>query len=211
MASQQQITTSSASSLPQHGDQRVDHRAAIGLRATTILAEFWRDRDEPDAQRALQIEVWMDVLEPFTQAEIRAAWAEYNRSGPRSERGQLLRPDPGALRTIILRNRPVPPRVASQLAPREPDRIPCPADKARAMLDEAGFTEVVAVALRKMPMATSIDVAVAGPATSQEGGHWSDGVPDDDPRMQRLRASRAQNRLMNPDGKMPVPERQASD
>ena len=33
--------------------------------------------------------------------EIRAAWVEYQRNGPRSAKGVLIRPDPGALWQII--------------------------------------------------------------------------------------------------------------
>ncbi|WP_263721532.1 hypothetical protein [Defluviimonas sp. WL0075] len=54
---------------------------------------------------AIDLECWLDVLEVYSDEEIRRAWAEYQRSGPRSARGVLYKPDPGALYQIIERNR----------------------------------------------------------------------------------------------------------
>lgn len=47
--------------------------------------------------RALELEGWLDVLESLSDAEIRMAWAEYQKTGPRSAAGKLLKPDAGAL------------------------------------------------------------------------------------------------------------------
>lgn len=64
------------------------------------------------------MEGWIDVLEPYEPEEIRRAWAEYQKSGPRSERGALYRPDAGAIARIIDRR-----RRNSRLASQEPQLI----------------------------------------------------------------------------------------
>lgn len=94
----------SASSKPlrveQH-NERVDHRRRIGVRARAYLNTFWFNEETPDALRAVELEGWMDTLEACAEDEIRLAWADYQRDGPRSARGLLIKPDPGALWQII--------------------------------------------------------------------------------------------------------------
>ena len=71
----------------------------------SILRQFWQAEEVPDAVRALEMEAWMDVLEPLAEDEIRAAWAEYQRQGPRSAKGALYRPDAGALYRLAMQAR----------------------------------------------------------------------------------------------------------
>ena len=104
--------------LPQ---QQKEHRAKIGVRAEAILRGFWRDESPSDAVRALELEGWMDVLENCSHSEIRKAWAEYQKTGPRTQSGKLYKPDAGALYLIIINSRPKPKVV--QLNP-EPLRKP---------------------------------------------------------------------------------------
>lgn len=80
-------------------------RERIGLRVTVILSSFWLDQEASRAERVLELEGWLDVLEPLDDTEVRAAWAEYQRSGPRSAAGKLLRPDAGALYRIAMQAR----------------------------------------------------------------------------------------------------------
>ena len=87
-----------ASSAPQPEEQR----ERIGVRVGSILGQFWRDEDTPEAMQVLELEGWMDVLEPLTEDEIRRAWVEYQRTGPRTARGALRRPDAGALYRIAM-------------------------------------------------------------------------------------------------------------
>jgi|AntRauTorckE5430_2_1112549.scaffolds.fasta_scaffold14282_3 hypothetical protein len=89
--------------------ERIRHREKIGVRAEGILAQFWRDSDSTQAERTLEHETWMDVLETCSHSEIRAAWAEYQKTGPRTQAGKLYKPDPGALYKIIMKRRPKPP------------------------------------------------------------------------------------------------------
>lgn len=108
-----------------------------------ILTQFWRHDDTPPAVQAIEIEGWLDVLEPYDDAEIRAAWAEYQRSGPRSARGALYKPDAGALYAIVQRER----RDAAERASAH-RRLPSPpqdapvrisAERAAEILREVGF------------------------------------------------------------------------
>lgn len=114
--------------------QQKEHRAKIGVRVEAILGQFWRDDNAPDAIRALELEGWMDVLEPCSHSELREAWAVYQRTGPRTEKGRLLKPDAGALYRIVMRRRPKPP--APRPAPAPPKRMT--GEEAKAVLKSAG-------------------------------------------------------------------------
>lgn len=85
--------------------QREEQRIRTGLRVTSILTQFWRDENVADAMQAIEIEGWVDVLEPLTEREIRDAWAVYQRTGPRSRNGALRKPDAGALYLIAMKAR----------------------------------------------------------------------------------------------------------
>lgn len=83
----------------------VAQRERIGVRIEAILSQFWRDDATPDAVQVLEIEGWMDVLQSLSEAEIRAAWAEYQKNGPRTKTGRLYKPDAGALFSIAAASR----------------------------------------------------------------------------------------------------------
>jgi hypothetical protein len=134
--------------------QKEAHRAKIGLRAEAILGGFWRD-DTPDAVRAMEIEGWIDALENCSHSEIRDAWATYQRHGPRSQSGRLVRPDAGALYRLIADARPKPRLVSLPAPDPEPDRKPLPLAKRIAISREVGFRVAddghVAVTAKPMP------------------------------------------------------------
>jgi len=118
--------------------QQKVHRAKIGARAEAILSQFWRDDETPDAVRALEIEGWIDVLESCSHSELRAAWAKYQRTGPRTQAGKLYKPDAGAIWHLVVGSRPKPQIVAPPPARAEPkQRIS--ADRARQICEETGF------------------------------------------------------------------------
>lgn len=79
--------------------QKEQHRIRLGLRLRAILTQFWQE-DVSAPVRAMELEGWVDVLEDLTEDEVRNAWAAYQRSGPRSEKGALYRPDAGAIRKL---------------------------------------------------------------------------------------------------------------
>lgn len=80
-----------------------------------ILNQFWRE-DEGDAEKAFMFQSWMDVLQGCTLDEMRAAWADYQCTGPRTAAGRLYRPDPGALWLRIDKARELERLVAAQEA-----------------------------------------------------------------------------------------------
>jgi hypothetical protein len=87
--------------------QQQEHRAKIGVRARVILSQFWKE-DTTDAEQAIEAEGWMDVLETCSHSEIRAAWADYQKHGPRTKTGRLVKPDAGALYRRVIDARPKP-------------------------------------------------------------------------------------------------------
>ena len=98
-----------------------DHRAKIGVKAESILANFWREDGISDVVRVCEIQGWIDVLETCSHNEIRAAWTDYQRSGPRNSTGRLLKPDAGALWRIVIASRPRPtPRPITPQAIEQP-------------------------------------------------------------------------------------------
>lgn len=117
--------------------QQQAHREKIGVRSQAILGQFWRDDDTPDALQALEIEGWCDVLENCSHSEIRAAWAGYQKTGPRTAAGKLYKPDAGALYRIIQAARPKPKLVPQPEPERTEPRVT--AEQADAILDSVGF------------------------------------------------------------------------
>lgn len=116
--------------------QQLEHRTKIGVRVEAILGQFWRDDDTPDAVRAVEIEGWMDVLENCSHSEIRAAWTDYQKSGPRTATGKLYKPDAGALYSRVIQARPRP---APAPMPEPEPREPISKERAKEILEEAGF------------------------------------------------------------------------
>lgn len=122
-------------------EQQIEHRRRIAARCEAILGQFWRD-DDAAPIRALQVEGYVDVLQHVSHGELRDAWAEYQRTGPRTRAGRLLRPDAGALLELVVRDRArkqapvIAPRPAPELTPREGflDR-----KSAAEIMDEVGF------------------------------------------------------------------------
>lgn len=94
----------------------------MAVRVDAILGQFWRDDATPKPVQVLEIETWLDVLEPLTEAEIRFAWAEYQRSGPRTGKGRLTKPDAGAIWRIASAVRRADATIASLERRREQDR-----------------------------------------------------------------------------------------
>ena len=90
-----QKALTASSSEPSTSDEK------MGIEVTGILLQFWRDADDPDEVRAVEMRGWLDVMAGCSVKEIRAAWADYQKTGPRSGRGALYRPDAGAIWTRI--------------------------------------------------------------------------------------------------------------
>ena len=115
-------------------EQKAAHRGKIAIRVRSILNQFWRD-DVPAAVEAMEREAWVETLAPLSHDELLSAWVEYQRTGPRTERGTLIKPDAGALYRIAMGRRPKPRPVLVQRAA-EPDRVPVTPDRATEILCE---------------------------------------------------------------------------
>jgi len=114
MATELTAPTNFAALSPQ---QQEAHRTKIGVRSKAILGQFWHDADTDLAVQAIEIEGWCDVLQNCSHSEIRAAWADYQRGGPRTQAGKLYKPDAGAIYNLILDSRPRPKLVVAEPEP----------------------------------------------------------------------------------------------
>jgi len=110
------------------------HRGKIALRVESILNQFWRE-DTSDAHRAMEVEGWVATLETCSHDEVLSAWVSYQRNGPRTERGVLIRPDAGAIYHLALKNRPAPPIRVVGTKP-EPVRPPISPQRAKEIIAE---------------------------------------------------------------------------
>ncbi|MCB1355988.1 MAG: hypothetical protein KDK53_05645 [Maritimibacter sp.] len=86
-------------------EEKVRHEAKVAIFSKAILARFWSDENEPDEYRDIEMETWLDVIGKLGQDEIRAAWSDYQKTGPRTRDGKLYRPDPGAIYLRVMKLR----------------------------------------------------------------------------------------------------------
>ncbi|WP_226552961.1 hypothetical protein [Celeribacter naphthalenivorans] len=121
--------------------QKEAHREKVVIRASAILRQFWRDYATPASEQVLELEGWADVLESASEGEIRRAWAEYQRTGPRTQNGVLRKPDAGAIWAIVRKSRPMPKIVKDQDEDRPRNHID--AETRANILTECGFGHVV--------------------------------------------------------------------
>lgn len=157
-----------------------------------ILNSFWVSDRTPDAVQAIEIEGWLDVLEGLTEDEVRTAWSNYQKSGPRTDRNVLKRPDPGALYDMAMRHREFLARQAPRQAPPpEPEREISAEEKARVDAVVKGFAnERTLQNLRKAPLATSTYEAEVK-AEAPPRPHWTETATAAD--LAQLEAARAAN------------------
>jgi len=164
----------------------------LAARVRVTLRTFYRDSSTTDADEALELESWLDVLSSVAVWEFKDAWAEYQRSGPRSERGALHKPDAGAIRALVMGKRKAAyeqKRLAAPPPPAEPERPRVDAHAAEQILARAGFTPQRFAAVRAAPMARTLDEAMTR-AAEPPAPHWSEGLPEDHPQMVALREAR---------------------
>ena len=123
------VPTNSTASFQGRSDSTIPDekdRARKAVRTHVILSGFWRDAGDPEEGSSMELSDWMDALVGVSADELRTAWAEYQRSGPRSSSGRLARPDPGALYRIAIKARATaaiinpPPRVQIGAPPPAP-------------------------------------------------------------------------------------------
>ena len=106
----------------QPSEARRNRRQRIYIRVKAILDQFWVSEDTEEVVRALQLEGWIDVLEPCSEEDIKVAWIDYQREGPRTARGVLIKPDAGAFWQIIEKKRKTESLLAQAAKRREMDQ-----------------------------------------------------------------------------------------
>lgn len=82
-------------------EQQTAHREKIATLAEAILSNFWADDGTSLEVKTLQRREWIEQLKHYKLAEIEDAWITYQRTGPRSKNGRLLRPLSGDILNII--------------------------------------------------------------------------------------------------------------
>ena len=170
-----------------------EHRSRLGIRVMAILNSFWVSDRTPDAVQAIEIEGWLDVLEGLTEDEVRTAWSNYQKNGPRNDRHVLKRPDPGALHDMAMRHREFLARQVKRAAPPPPPPPPepSPGDKARVDAVTKRFANAASMqAMSKAPLATSFAEAEVM-AEAPPPRHWTDTATPE--QLAQLEAARAAN------------------
>lgn len=89
------------SSLPLSQGQSLSERAELALRISAMLGTFWGPDDTADEIRAIELETWLDTLGDMTCDQFRDAWITYQRTGPRTAKGRLYKPDAGAIWRLV--------------------------------------------------------------------------------------------------------------
>ena len=118
-----------AKSLSPQGLQ--DHRAAIAFEVKTHVKFYERD----DRVVAAKIAWWCDELQDWTQEQVVWALREWNRESPRVD------PSPGDILGLMkaMRGKREAEKMASLPKPPEPERTPVSKERAREIMEAAGF------------------------------------------------------------------------
>lgn len=89
--------------MPQHSpsQSQSSERAELALRISAMLGTFWGSDDTADEIRAIELESWLDTLGAMTCDQFRDAWITYQRTGPRTAKGRLYKPDAGAIWKLV--------------------------------------------------------------------------------------------------------------
>lgn len=169
------------------------HAEWIAGRVQTLLSHYFSPELSPEVREAA-IDDWIKALVDQGRDDIEDACQTYLRDQPR------CRPTPGDIRQRALsragarlknRRMALPP-------PEEPKPAPVSAEQAERICQMAGFTPKAIEALRRAPMARTLEEAMA-PRLSTRRPHWTETVAPDSPEMEALRKARAANRLIGGD------------
>lgn len=173
-----------------------DEAFALGRARVTLKLYF--ERDMSDLDRAEMLEEFGRALRGLPRWAVSQAFDRWNRE-------QRRRPAPGDI--VDLAKQAIR-RITDELADRrrEADRaaLPAPetdpeeraamAERAKRIIEEAGFTAKRLAIVQRFPTARTIEEAVAKHETDRQ--HWTEAVAPDGPEMAALRAARAANPLM---------------
>ena len=145
---------------------------------------------------AIEVASYKRVLRGVTPSELLDAWEAHQLDARGyDDRGRLLKPTAIGLRTRVNRAR----YLAAPLKRIEPP-APRPArtaeEKARAdeIVAQVGFTLERRDLLKRFPKCRT-DAEIEDAQASVNAGHWTQGLPDDDPRIVALRQGREAYRV----------------
>lgn len=131
--------------MPSYGALRGDreHRVWIAGAIRTLLANYWQD-DGSERLDAAAGKQWADDLEAFPQPVIEAAINHWRRT-------ETKRPTPAHI--IRLCGERMPRPTFNVVEFREPERVPCTPEQAKAILREHGYDREPEIArmVRRMP------------------------------------------------------------
>lgn len=168
----------------------------ILTRANVCLASFY-DPDLDPATKAGVREGFVRALRDLpTWAVMRGfdnwEWSSTRRPSP-AEIRMLAEAELRPITDELARRRRIHDEAEAGCQKREAERVD-PATAAR-ILAEAGFTPKRMEAVRRAPMAGSMDQAEAT-VEAEKPRHWSDAADSDSYQMQALRAARAKNTMI---------------
>jgi len=170
-----------------------DHRAFTANRARVCLKLFY-DPDMDAADRAEMLDNFAKALSGYPRWAVSKGFDDWERTMQR-------RPSPAEIGILAsravkeitdeLRRRQPPAQPPSYPSP---DRQPISAEAANEILARAGFGPDRTLAVKRFPMAGTIEEAEEGVKVRK--AHWSDTAAPDDPAWRQLRASRAASGLV---------------
>ena len=135
------IPTGFAAYSPQ---QQQDHRVLIGVTIKAILRQFWQDVNSADAVEAVELSLWLDILQECSNPELFKAWATYSKDtkNRNANTGRLHKPDAGALYTLVQKARndklPKQPKAPPVSVVRKSEPTQESKDRVDAMAAEVG-------------------------------------------------------------------------
>ena len=118
----------------------MNDRMELAVRIQAMLLQFWVAEDTEDAIRVIELETWLDTLGGISPDEFRHAVVDYNRTGPRTGSGRLVKPDPGAIWRLISQRRAadfVEMQRSLPPPPPPPPKVRVTKEQAAAILKEA--------------------------------------------------------------------------
>ena len=133
-----QITTTGLYAQSLTPRERSKHRAWIGVKVEAALSHHWTD-DPSDLVKQEILRDWMEALENYTEAEIRAAFRQHTAERPNQK------PKPGNIRALVIAQRqrdmatpalPMPKEEQERLAAEQSRHNPERAAAAKRIMQE---------------------------------------------------------------------------
>ena len=179
------------------GQQQTGSPGSSDLARTiqVVLKDFRYGVD--DEVFAIEVASYKRILKGVKPIELLDAFQAHQENPAKYDRnGYLLKPFAVALRARVMRQRYLhePPKELPAPTPR-PAPTAEQAQRARDVMNAAGFTHENAELLKRFPKAGSIDEAREADRRVAGKCHWSRGLAADDPRMVAMRKGREAYRI----------------